>query len=121
MDMRDTSFKNTVKKKFIRHKPLKTLRPLLWFLDWDHVDINEDKKDIIVNTVNEGTLQQWRWIIKTYGKNEIRNILTKRLATEFHPESLRLAQVVFSIPPLKYARRSSKIKHRGGISRPDKI
>ena len=112
---------NTAKKKFIRHKPLKTLRPLLWFLEWDKIDINEDKKDIIVNTVNEGSLKQWRWIIKTYGKNDIRKVLKKRLATEFHPESLRLAQVVFSLPTLKYARRSFKIKHRRGISKSDKI
>lgn len=119
--MRDTSFKTNAAKKNSRHKPLKIFRPLLWFLDWDKIDINEDKKDIIVSTINEGTLKQWNWIIKTYGKNEIRNILTKRLATEFHPESLHLARIVFSLPNLKYARRSAKIKHRRGISRSDKI
>lgn len=81
-----------------------SFRPLLWSLKWDDVDINKDKNDIILNTVNEGTLDQWRWILQTYGKEVIRETLAKRLATEFHPESRNLARVIFDLPPLSYAR-----------------
>ncbi len=81
-----------------------SFRPILWSLKWDNLDINKDKNDIILNTVNEGTLAQWRWIVKTYGKETIREILAKRLATEFHPESRNLARVIFDLPPLSYAR-----------------
>lgn len=79
-------------------------RPLLWSLKWEDVDINKDKNDIILGAVNEGTLAHWRWIIKTYGKETIRQVLSKRMATEFHPESRNLAKVVFDLPPLSYAR-----------------
>ena len=81
-----------------------TFRPLLWSLRWNDIDIEEDKDDIIVNTVNEGTLDQWRWIIEAYGKDTIRAILEKHLATEFHPESRNLARVVFSIQNFSHAR-----------------
>lgn len=82
-------------------------RPLLWYSRWKDIDINENKEDIIVNTINDGTLKHWRWIIQTYGKDGVRRILRKRLATEFHPESLNLARLIFDLPPLRNARRSS--------------
>lgn len=75
-------------------------QPLLWFLNWDEVDIKKDKNDIILNAVNDGSLVHWRWITDTYGKAAIRAVLKKRLASEFHPESLNLARVVFRIPKL---------------------
>jgi len=79
-------------------------RPLLWSLKWADLDVNEDKTDIIVNAINEGTLAHWRWLIKTYGRETIRVLLSKRLITEFHPESYQLARVIFDLPPLHYAR-----------------
>lgn len=79
-------------------------RPLLWSLRWKDIDVEEDKEDIIVNIINEGTLAQWRWIIKTYSKETIRAILEKRLETEFHPESGNLAKAVFSLSHFRHAR-----------------
>lgn len=79
-------------------------RPLLWSLKWSKIDIEEDKEDIIINTINEGSLKHWRWIISVYGASVIRKVLKKRLVSEFHPESLRLAKLLFHIPPLPYAR-----------------
>lgn len=94
----------TVIKK--RIAPPSDFRPLLWFLRWDDIDIDEDKEDIIVNTVNEGSLDQWRWLIRMYGKDTIRHVLQSRLTTEFHPESRNLAKIIFSIPHFRNARRS---------------
>ncbi len=87
----------------IKHPPV-IFRPLLWSLKWDEVDIKEDKEDIIINTINDGSLKHWRWIISVYGISSIRKVLKKRLASEFHPESLNLARVLFHLPPLRYAR-----------------
>ena len=80
------------------------LRPLLWGLSWDKLDIDEDKEDIIVNVVNDGTLEQWRWLIETYSKETIRSVLKRRLITEFHPESRHLASVVFDVRDFRHAR-----------------
>ena len=79
-------------------------RSLLWSLKWENVDIHEDKDDIIVNTVNEGTLEHWRWLIKTYGKETIRRVLERHLASEFHPESKNLAKLIFSLSKFRHAR-----------------
>ena len=87
--------------------PPQSFRPLLWSLRWKDIDVTKDKEDIIVNTVNDGSLDQWQWLIKTYGKDAIRDVLQKRLATEFHPESRNLANIIFSYPRFRNARRIS--------------
>lgn len=89
-----------------KHHPPFSFRPLLWSLRWDDVDIEEDKEDIIVNTINEGSLDQWRWLIATYEKEAIRKVLENRLKTEFHPESRALATILFSISHFHDARRN---------------
>jgi len=93
----------SVLKKKINTLP-ETLRPLLWGLAWDKINIIDDKADIILNVVNEGNIDQWKWLIATYGKDEIRHVLQTRLRTEFHPESRALAELVFSIPSFHNAR-----------------
>jgi hypothetical protein len=79
-------------------------RPFLWWAKWEDLDTEEDKEDIIVSAVNEGTLDHWRWIMRTYGKDKICKILQKRLATEFHPESRNLAKLIFSVSDFRHAR-----------------
>ena len=82
-------------------------RPLLWWVKWEDVNTEEDKEDIIVSAVNEGTLRHWRWLVDTYGKEAIRKILEKRWATEFHPESRNLAKVIFSVVGFQHAPRGT--------------
>lgn len=93
-----------MKRKIRAKKPPNMFRSLLWFLNWDKVDIEKDKNDIILSAINNGSMVHWRWIIRIYGKDAIRAVLKKRLASEFHPESLHLARVIFHIPQLRYAR-----------------
>ena len=73
------------------------IKPLLWYLKRNSLDVEKDKHDIIMNIVNEGTMQQWRWLVDAYGKEEIRRVLEQRLATEFHPESRHLAELLFDV------------------------
>jgi hypothetical protein len=90
----------TVGKK----RPPKIFQPLLWSFKWQDIDVMEDKDVIIVNTVNEGTLSHWHWLIQTYGKQTIQQVLERHLASEFHPESRNLAKIIFSISKFRYAR-----------------
>lgn len=98
----DSTVRGNAKKKLPEN-----LRPFLWYIKWEDVDVYEDKDDIITNIINEGTLDHWHWIIKTYGRNTIREVLKRHLASEFHPESRNLARVIFSLPKFSNARRSS--------------
>jgi hypothetical protein len=84
-----------------------SLRPLLWGLKWENLNLEQDAQDIIGSVVNEGNMDQWRWLVKTYGKEKIRQVLKNRLFTEFHPESRRLAQLIFSMPSFQHERKLS--------------
>lgn len=88
----------------MKKQPPKIFRPFIWWTKWEDLDIHEDKEDIITSAVNEGTLDHWRWLIKTYGKEAIRKLLAKRLASEFHPESRNLAKLIFSVSDFRHAR-----------------
>jgi hypothetical protein len=85
-------------------QPPDIFRPLLWGLKWDALDVEKDKEDIIVAAINEGRMAHWHWLIQTYGKDTIRQILVHRLESEFYPESRKLAQIIFSIPHFRHAR-----------------
>jgi hypothetical protein len=87
----------------MREKLPDFFKPLMWS-GGKNIDIHKDKADIIMNAINYGTLDHWRWLIKTYGREEIRRVLKKRLVTEFNPESKNLAKMIFRIPGFKHAR-----------------
>ena|ERR1035441_3472475 len=92
-------------KNSINERLPSSLRPLLWGLKWEDLNLEQDVQDIILNVVNEGNMDQWGWLVKTYGKEKIRQVLQSRLSTEFHPESRHLAQLIFSVPSFQHERK----------------
>ena len=81
-----------------------SFRPILWSLRWETLDVWKDREDIIMAAFNEGRLEHIRWAIQTYGKKEIRNVLARRLDTEFHLESRNLAKVIIPDLDFRHAR-----------------
>ncbi len=98
-----------------------SLKPLLWSLRWDALNAEKDKEDIIVNVINDGALDQWRWLKRTYGTAAIRRVLSRRLKTEFHPESRNLAAAVFGITSFSHARRSPRSARAKNLSAPHSL
>jgi hypothetical protein len=79
-------------------------KPLLWGLKWDALDVWKNREDIILTALNNGDLSHLKWIIKTYGKDEIKKVISSRLETEIYPESRNLAKVLFSIVKFRKSR-----------------
>ena len=79
-------------------------KPLLWSFRWEDLDPKVDKADIILNTVNDGSLKHWRWLVRQYGKVEVKRVLETRLKTEVYPESRNLAAVIFGVTTFRHAR-----------------
>jgi hypothetical protein len=94
----------TIAKLLVKKQPPKIFKPLLWGLKWNALDVWEDREDIILAALNYGKLEHLRWIIKTYGKDEIRKVLSRRLETEIYPESRHLARVLFLISKFRHKR-----------------
>lgn len=83
-------------------------RPIMWSYNFAKIDIEKDKKIVIVNSINYGTFEHWRWLSRQYEKNIIHDIMSQISASEIRPQALKLASLIFSIPKLNYASRGAK-------------
>jgi hypothetical protein len=84
-----------------------TFRPILWSYDFSRIDPLKHKKTIIVQALNYGTLAHWRWLIQSYGREGVRDVLTHIPTSEIKPRSLRLASLVFGVERFNYAPRGT--------------
>jgi len=95
----------------------KKFKHLFWGYKFSSLDSKEDKYLIVVNTLNYGDLDHWRWLVKTYGKRNLRKMIREEIpASEFRsPSTLKLVCLLFNLKSLKYASRSDKIKAKKGL------
>jgi len=80
-----------------RQKLPEVFRPLFWSYDFDALDLDTDKKIIVLNVINYGNLEHWQWINGYYGSKGVREILEKVPATEIKKRSGRLAELLFDL------------------------
>jgi len=93
----------------------KDFKYLLWSYKFSLIDPEEDKERIIVNTINYGQWNHWKWLVKYYGKRRLKKIIENLPASEFRKEALRLISLLLGIKKMKYVSRSAKIKTERGI------
>ena len=85
-------------------------KPLLWSYNFFQIDPEQDKKSIVLNTINHGSWEHWQWIVNFYGKSDVKKVIVSTPASEFRTRALKLACLLFGINKLKYASRSDYIK-----------
>lgn len=90
-------------------------KPLLWGYKFNLIDPEEDKRIIIVNTINYGDLNQWRWLVEIYGRERLRRIIEFIPESEFRKHVLKLMKLLFKIKKLKYVSRSAQIRAEKSI------
>lgn len=83
-------------------------KPLFWSYDFDRIDTEQNKKTIIVNTINYGDLRHWRWIAEHYDKEAVGRTLVSIPASELRPGAQKLAGLLFALPALNYAPRGTR-------------
>lgn len=88
---------------------------LFWGYDFSSINPDRNKKLVIVNTLNYGDLRQWRWLIKKYGKENLRGIIKIIPESEFREHVIKLIKLLFDIKKFKYASRSAKTKAEKNI------
>lgn len=50
-----------------------TIRRLFWDMDSEQLNVRTHEKSIIERVLNDGTLDDWRWLIAAYGSQAIKN------------------------------------------------
>lgn len=90
-------------------------KPLFWSYKFSSVNSQRDKKTIILNTINYGEWKHWIWIIKFYGRKEVKRIIEETPKAEFRVPALKLISLLLDIKEFKYASRSDYIKSQKNI------
>ena len=81
-------------------------KPLFWSYNFESIDLEKQRKLVIVNTINYGDLKHWRWIHNYYSGKTIKDVLENIAATELRPRAGRLAELLFNLH-LNYAPRGA--------------
>lgn len=90
-------------------------KPLFWGYDFNSIDPLRNKKLVIVNALNYGDLGQWRWLVKRYGRKNLRKTINLIPRTEFRKHVVKLIELLFNIKEFKYASRNAKTRAEKNI------
>jgi len=71
--------------------------PFLWSYDISALDLERDKKRIVINVLNFGTKEATDWLFSTYPKNEIQKIVAESLYGEWNKKSLYYWRFILGI------------------------
>lgn len=88
-------------------------RPFFWSYDWRQLNLLKDKKVIILQLINYGTLDHWQWLAKIYGLPEIKRVIKQVPASEIKPKTRRLISVLFAIPEKEFNYAPRGLRGRG--------
>jgi hypothetical protein len=101
-----------MKAKIKNSKLPSFFKPLFWSYKFSSINAERDKRRIIINTINYGRWVHWLWIIKYYGKKEVKKIIKETPKTEFREPALKLISLLLGIKKLKYVSRSAYISSK---------
>jgi len=71
------------------------MHKLFWDIDPNCLDTEKNKRIIISRTINYGTLTNWRWLTKTYGKARVAEVVRARDRSGIRESARRLANILF--------------------------
>ena len=104
-----------MKTKTEKSKLPSFFKPLFWGYDFSSIDPDKNKKLVIVNALNYGDLKQWKWLIKKYGRENLRKSIKNIPESEFREHVVKLIKLLFDIEEFNYASRGAKIKAEKNI------
>lgn len=95
--VRQTWYNTKMKHKGDNKTVPESFRPILWSYRFEDINPQKHKEIIIVQAINYGTLEHWRWICRNYSKREVRAVVQKIPATALRKHVRKLAALVFDI------------------------
>lgn len=75
------------------------VKPFLWSYNVKKIDIEKDKRTIILNILNLGTKKSIDWLLKNYSKEEIRQVIRNTYKSEWDNKSINLWSMIFNVNP----------------------
>lgn len=82
------------------------LKPIFWSYNFAALEPEKDKQRIIINIINYGKWEDWQWLLKQYGKEELKGTIERTPVTEFRKQALKLISLLLSIEKFNNVPRS---------------
>ena len=86
----------------------KYVQPFLWSYDIAKIDLQKNKKIIILNILNLGDSQSVKWLFEVYKKEEIKEVIENSSLGEWNKKSLNFWKLFFNIQNEKITKRQEK-------------
>jgi len=96
-----------------KQKVPQKLQGILWSVDVDRLDLEENRSYIINQILSLGRMEELRWLFKTYGKEELRETFIHQPAKIYSPSAFAFAKNILldlvekDLAPNKYVQSSS--------------
>lgn len=84
------------------------LQGILWSVNVDQLDLEENSSYIVNQILSLGTLEELRWLFKTYGKDHLREVFVNQPAKIYSPSAFAFSKNILldlekrALPPNKY-------------------
>jgi hypothetical protein len=72
-----------------------SFKPYFWSYDFSKIDSDKNKKTVVSQITNYGTIDDWRWLVRNYGWSGVRDTLIDFRPGEIKKRTLKLASIVF--------------------------
>ena len=77
-----------------------SVKAALWSYDTNQFDLVRDKERIITNVLNYGTKEATDWIIASYSRKDIEDVVQHPRPGEWNKKSLNFWSIVLGVVPL---------------------
>ena len=72
-----------------------SFKPYFWSYDFSKIDADQNKKTVVSQVTNYGTIDDWKWLTGYYGWNTVRDIIIGFRHGEIKKRTLKLASILF--------------------------
>lgn len=91
-------------------------KSIFWDCDFSSLDLDKNKRTIVVRTLNHGEWKHWKWVVNFYGKEELKDFIINNIPeSEIRKPALNLISLLLGINQMKYETRSDYIRHQKNI------
>ncbi len=99
---------------------------LVWYRPTATLEVDRDKRDVILCTMYLGDWDQWKWILKIYGANEVTGMFIRDQETNrmIPPAAARLWSIILGVPESRGPQRvrcSESIQAGAHSSMPERL
>lgn len=84
--------------------PAKGLQATLWSVRVNDLDIEEDQNYIIHQILSIGSVEDWKWLFKTYSLKTIIFTFIKKPAKIYQPQRFSLAKVMLGLKDRQFTK-----------------